>query len=100
MNAPPERIHPLNDPNDPAGALEFDFIEGVREVFEEKIVFNKVLGVKIQSIGSERVVAHIPMRPDLVGHFGYNRIHGGVISASLDALGGLAVLAAMKCNKK
>ena len=35
------------------------------------------------------------MRPDLVGHFGYNRIHGGVISASLDALGGLAVLAAM-----
>jgi uncharacterized protein (TIGR00369 family) len=95
LNAPPERIHPLNDPNDPAGALEFDFIEGVREVFEEKIVFNKVLGVKIQSIGSERVVAHIPMRPDLVGHFGYNRIHGGVISASLDALGGLAVLAAM-----
>ena len=95
MNAPAARIHPLNDPNDPAGALEFDFIEGVREVFEEKIVFNKVLGVKIQSIGSERVVAHIPMRPDLVGHFGYNRIHGGVISASLDALGGLAVLAAM-----
>lgn len=95
MNASPQNIHPLCDPSDHGVILEFDFIEGIREVFEEKIVFNKVLGVKIQSIGTERVLAQIPMRPDLVGHFGYNRIHGGVISASLDALGGLAVLAAM-----
>ena len=30
------------------------------------------------------------MRPDLIGHYLYGRLHGGVISASLDALGGLA----------
>jgi acyl-coenzyme A thioesterase PaaI-like protein len=30
-----------------------------------------------------------------VGHFAYNRIHGGVISAGLDAMGGLAVMAAI-----
>jgi acyl-coenzyme A thioesterase PaaI-like protein len=35
------------------------------------------------------------MKPQLVGHFTYGRLHGGVISASLDALGGLAVLAAI-----
>lgn len=35
------------------------------------------------------------MRPDLVGHFSYNRLHGGVISATLDAMGGLAVMAAI-----
>jgi len=35
------------------------------------------------------------MRPDLVGHFAYNRLHGGVISAGLDAMGGLAVMAAI-----
>ena len=35
------------------------------------------------------------MRNELVGHFSYNRVHGGVISAGLDAMGGLAVMAAI-----
>jgi uncharacterized protein (TIGR00369 family) len=35
------------------------------------------------------------MKPELVGHFAYHRIHGGVISAVLDAMGSLAVMAAM-----
>jgi uncharacterized protein (TIGR00369 family) len=35
------------------------------------------------------------MRHELVGHPAYNRIHGGVISAGLDAMGGLAVMAAI-----
>ena len=35
------------------------------------------------------------MRHELVGHFAYNRLHGGVISAGLDAMGGLAVIAAI-----
>jgi len=35
------------------------------------------------------------MRPELVGHPAYNRLHGGVISAALDAMGGMAVLAAV-----
>jgi uncharacterized protein (TIGR00369 family) len=35
------------------------------------------------------------MKPELVGHFGYNRLHGGVISATLDAMGGLAAMTAI-----
>jgi uncharacterized protein (TIGR00369 family) len=35
------------------------------------------------------------MRPELVGHYAYNRIHGGVISAVLDAMGSAAVMAAL-----
>jgi uncharacterized protein (TIGR00369 family) len=35
------------------------------------------------------------MRPELVGHFAHQRLHGGVISAGLDAMGGLAVMAAI-----
>jgi uncharacterized protein (TIGR00369 family) len=35
------------------------------------------------------------MKPDLVGHFAYQRLHGGVISAGLDAMAGLAVMAAI-----
>ena len=35
------------------------------------------------------------MRPELIGHYSHNRMHGGVISAALDAMGGLAVMAAI-----
>ena len=78
-------------------ALEFEeeFIAGLKNIFEEKIVFNKLLGLKITSVRPERVTARIDMRHELVGHFAYNRIHGGVISAGLDAMGGLAVMAAI-----
>ncbi|NCP40063.1 MAG: thioesterase family protein, partial [Rhodoferax sp.] len=41
------------------------------------------------------VKARIDMRNELVGHYLYNRLHGGVISASLDALGGFAVMVAI-----
>ena len=74
--------------------LEPEYIRGLTELFEEKIVFNRLLGLKIVSIKPERVSASLAMRDDLIGHAAYNRVHGGVISAALDTLGGLAVLAA------
>ena len=76
---------------------EFDteFTEGLRQIFEDRIVFNRVLGLKITSVLPERVVGRMEMRQELIGHYSHNRLHGGVISASLDALGGLAVLAAI-----
>jgi len=75
--------------------FEAEYIAGLTELFEEKIVFNQLLGLKILSIEPERVSARLPMRPDLVGHYSHHRVHGGVISACLDALGGLAALAAV-----
>ncbi len=75
--------------------LEPEYIEGFRQIYEEKIVFNKTLGLKLVSVTPEGVVARIDMRPELVGHFAYNRIHGGVISAVLDAIGSAAVMAAL-----
>jgi uncharacterized protein (TIGR00369 family) len=80
-----------------AETLEFEpeFVTGLKEIFEQKILFNQVLGLKITSLKPERVIGRIAMKQDLVGHYAYNRIHGGVISAGLDAMGGLAVLAAI-----
>jgi uncharacterized protein (TIGR00369 family) len=81
-----------------AGAFagfEPEFVDGLRHIFEERIVFNRVLGLKIDRLDPEGVTAHIDMRPELVGHFQYDRLHGGVISAGLDAMGGLAVMAAI-----
>ena len=80
-----------------AGAIVFEpeFLAGLTTIFEEKIVFNQLLGLKVTSIAPQQVVARIDMRPELVGHYAYNRIQGGVISAGLDAMGGLAVMAAI-----
>jgi acyl-coenzyme A thioesterase PaaI-like protein len=75
--------------------FEPEFVEALRTLFEEQIVFNRVMGLKITDIQSERVSARIDMKPELIGHFVHGRMHGGVISASLDALGGLACMAAM-----
>jgi uncharacterized protein (TIGR00369 family) len=81
----------------PAVSVQFEdeFVAGLRAIFEEKIVFNRVLGLRIVELRPERVVGRIAMRPELVGHYSFNRLHGGVISASLDAMGGLAVMAAI-----
>ncbi|WP_313075655.1 thioesterase family protein [Melaminivora sp.] len=76
-------------------AFEPEFIAGLKDLFEQRIPFNQVLGLRITELAPAQVAARIDMRPELVGHFAYNRLHGGVISAALDAMGGLAVMAAI-----
>jgi len=65
------------------------------ELFEKRIVFNQTLGLKVTSVAPGTVSASIAMRHELIGHAGYGRLHGGVISAVLDAMGGLALMAAI-----
>ena len=62
------------------------------QIFQHRITFNQTLGLKIESVRPGDVRATFPMRPELVGHFAYGRLHGGVISAVLDAMGGLAAM--------
>jgi len=62
------------------------------DLFEHKIAFNQVLGLKIASVRPGDVRGLITMKPELVGHYSYGRLHGGVISAVLDAMGGLALM--------
>jgi uncharacterized protein (TIGR00369 family) len=79
----------------PATPFEPEFIERVKRMFEEKIAFNRVIGLRIDTLAAERCLGRIEMRPELIGHFTHHRLHGGVISATLDAMGGLAVMAAI-----
>lgn len=79
----------------PAVQFEPEFIAGIKDIFEDKIVFNKLLGITIEQLAPDSVSARIAMRPDLIGHYAYHRMHGGVISAGLDSMGGLAVMAAI-----
>ena len=75
--------------------FDHEFVEGLKSIFEEKIVFNQLLGLKITSLTPEQVTGRLDMRRELIGHYTHNRVHGGVISAGLDAMGGLAVMAAI-----
>lgn len=65
--------------------------EHLVEMFERKITFNQVLGLKVLSVKPGDVRGAFDMRPELVGHYTYGRLHGGVISSVLDAIGGLAL---------
>jgi uncharacterized protein (TIGR00369 family) len=65
------------------------------DLFETKITFNQILGLKITSVRPGDVRATFAMRPELVGHYSYGRLHGGVISSVLDAMGGLALMVAI-----
>jgi uncharacterized protein (TIGR00369 family) len=75
--------------------FEPEFIAALKDIFENKIVFNRVLGLEVTSIEPERVAGRIAMKPELVGSYVQQRLHGGVISAGLDAMGGLAIMAAI-----
>ena len=59
-------------------------------MFEQQIRFNQVLGLKL--IQMHPPTLRFDMRPELIGHYLYGRLHGGVISATLDAMGGLALM--------
>ena len=78
-----------------AREFEPEFVQLLKGLFEEKIVFNRVLGLKIGAVTPGHASGGLEMKDDLVGHFAYNRVHGGVISAGLDAMGGLAAMTAI-----
>jgi len=75
--------------------FEPQFVDGLKHIFEQRIVFNRLLGLRIAEVAGDGVSGHLEMRPELVGHYSHQRLHGGVISAGLDAMGGLAVMAAI-----
>ena len=79
----------------PPREFEPEFTTALITLFEEQIAFNRLLGLKITSLAPDRASGRLAMRHELVGHFAYNRIHGGVISAVLDAMAGVAVMAAL-----
>ena len=78
-----------------AAPFEPDFIAALKALFEERIAFNRVIGLRIDGIAATEVTGHLEMRPELIGHDLHQRLHGGVISAALDAMAGVALMAAI-----
>jgi uncharacterized protein (TIGR00369 family) len=78
-------------------------IEGIEaeigRTFEQMIPFNRVLGLKIHSLDPKAPQLKFDMRPELVGNPVRQILHGGVISATLDVVGGLAIALASLADK-
>ncbi len=83
------RTPPADTPFEP------EFIAMVRRIFDERITFNHHIGLHLHSLAPMRTVARIAMKPELVGNFTHQRMHGGVTSACLDATGGIAAMASV-----
>lgn len=69
--------------------------EMLRTMFEQRISFNQVLGLRVSACGPEHTALTFAMRPELIGHYLHGRLHGGVISAALDTAAGFAVTVAI-----
>ena len=65
-------------------------LQYLKAMYEEKIPFNKILGFEVEALSLSKVVVHFAMRADLIGNYVLETLHGGVISAVLDATGGLS----------
>lgn len=61
----------------------------------DQIPFNHQLGLRVDEFGPEQVLVSFDMRPELVGNFATGVLHGGVISATLDLVGGLTALSSV-----
>ncbi|HSS64147.1 MAG TPA: thioesterase family protein [Gammaproteobacteria bacterium] len=72
-----------------------DLTAVVRDMFESRIAFNRMLGLKIISIGSDEASVRLAMRGEFVGNYTRGILHGGVISATLDATAGLVAYSSL-----
>ena len=77
-----------------------ELLKLLKEIAEERIPFNKVLGLTVQTMDEKHMQVKFDMRDELVGNFMRGNLHGGVISSVLDLVGGMnAWLGVMKQMK-
>jgi len=63
----------------------------LRRLFETAVPFNKVLGLKVESLDPQAPKLRFDMKPELIGNPRRQILHGGVISAVLDVAAGFAI---------
>jgi uncharacterized protein (TIGR00369 family) len=64
--------------------------EQILHVMEHVIPFNRLLGIRGESVGKGRAVLVMDVRPEHVGDVRRPALHGGVLSSLIDVAGGLA----------
>jgi uncharacterized protein (TIGR00369 family) len=70
--------------------IDAETLAMIKAVFNDQILFNKFLGLQVESLDADSVSVKIAMREEFIGNFVRRTLHGGVISTMLDVTGGLA----------
>lgn len=68
----------------------------IKDIFENKLPFNRILGIEVLELNGGTPRLGIKMRDALVGNYMRGSLHGGVISAVIDVTGGLAAFLSMQ----
>jgi uncharacterized protein (TIGR00369 family) len=69
--------------------IEVEQVMAIIHEVLDRIPFNRVLGLKVELENLEQPYVELDMRPELIGNFIRGSLHGGVISSTLDFMGGL-----------
>lgn len=72
-----------------------ELLQILGDIYENRLPFNKVLGLNIISLKPDLVKVAFDMTDSLIGNYVQGSLHGGVISSVLDTVGGLTATAGM-----
>ncbi len=61
----------------------------IKDIYENRMPFDKLLGIKIITLELDDVCVRVDMKEEFIGNFIKKILHGGVISSVLDLTGGL-----------
>lgn len=67
---------------------------------EQHVPFNRVLGLRLESVGEGCAVARLPFKEDLIGDIFRPALHGGAIAALIDAIGGAAAFTTVELGDR
>ena len=69
--------------------------EDLLRVMEEHVPFNRLLGMRGESVAAGRCVLTLAVREEFIGDPRRPALHGGVVSSLIDTAGGLAAWSAL-----
>ena len=61
-----------------------ELFDAISQIYNERVPFNKTLGLVVESLHYDRVAIRFEMSEELVGNFLRGNLHGGVISTVID----------------
>ncbi len=64
-------------------------LDMLRDVYESRIPFNRVLGLEIAAMNPDQVCVRLDMQEKLIGNFIKGSLHGGVVASVMDLTGGI-----------
>jgi len=71
------------------------YLVGLKQSYEERMPFNRELGIKVEELSLDRALIRVDMRNELVGNYQRHMLHGGAIAAIMDTTGGIMATAGL-----